>query len=87
MRFTAEIEEALSRIEQLLAEIEPYRQQCGTMMRNLDEAHRDYEEVVGAANRESARLENAIAYAKWQLAGHAAVDRSPEPVPSAQPAA
>jgi len=87
MQFTGEIEEALARIEQLLAEIEPYRQQCGTMMRNLDEAHREYEEVIGAANRESVRLENAIAYTRWQLSGHAAAERLPEPPPLGQPAA
>jgi hypothetical protein len=69
MRVTAEIEVVLTAIEQLCVQIEPTRQQCAVMIRNMDEAHRDYEEVVGAANQESVRLETAIAHTRRLLAG------------------
>jgi hypothetical protein len=86
MRIAAEIEEALAVIEQLLAQIEPTRQHCAVMSRNIEEAHRDYEEVVGPANQESIRLETAIAYTRRLLEGTSAGDRLAEPVPLDQPA-
>jgi hypothetical protein len=79
MGLAAEIADTLVRIEELLGKIAPLRQKAAATIQALDQTQSEYEEVVGPSDRESIRLEAAIAHARRLLAG-AAVHRAVEAV-------
>jgi hypothetical protein len=82
MGLADEIADTLVRIEELLGRIVPLRQKAAATIQALDQTQSEYEEVVGPSDRESIRLEAAIAHARRLLAGiavHRAVEEDTEP--------